>query len=244
MTASRAAAEDPSTSLLSTFLASKRHLPAPEDREEAVLAKFLLQLSLIHADVYYGYPHVVLAASALLLALTTTGASSAAHAAVIEDLKVHFPEAVIGGSLIECSFALHRVWVRSFGYQCLPRSVTLKFGRASYHQVSSLKPPAWQKFALALPLGIHLFGAVSIVQQSLKEGVLDEDEQRICWRDDLDNKSISSLDEEETTFYSDSEEDRRKRRGKHKKPLLLPPRRLKPGAGSHASAAMQLAELP
>ncbi|CAK9018762.1 unnamed protein product, partial [Durusdinium trenchii] len=47
--------------------------------ENFSLADYLLQLSLADVIFHYRYPHAVLTAAALLLALSCTGAASAAH---------------------------------------------------------------------------------------------------------------------------------------------------------------------
>jgi len=131
------------------------------------LSEFLLQLSLIDAVLHYRYPHAVLAASALLLALSATRSSPAAHAAVFEDLALHCPEAAApNGSLAQCCAALHVLWVRSFSNQeqsPYPHHLRAKFARVNYHSVSSLQPPA-----VAPPVSgyaVHLGQGSSPVQQ-------------------------------------------------------------------------------
>lgn len=176
-------------SFLETLSTRLHDFHAPESSQS--LAKFLIQLSLFHASCHYGYPHVVLAASALLLALKTTRATGATSNAVLEDLAVHCPDALVNGSLMQCVFALHHLWIRSLSGQDSQPCLMMKFCRASYHKVSSLEPPMLLPFPwLAHGLLAHglpnmtptmdsFAQAASIAQESLGAFPLAEDESAV-----------------------------------------------------------------
>jgi len=113
------------------------------------LAEFLLQLSLMDAVLHYRYPHAVLAASALYLALSTTRAPAAAHMALLEDLALHCPEAALptcpsSSSLAQCVAALHSLWNRSTSgaeRSLYSRDLYSKFAKANFQEVSKVQPP-------------------------------------------------------------------------------------------------------
>ncbi|CAJ1422287.1 unnamed protein product, partial [Effrenium voratum] len=112
------------------------------------LAEFLLQLSLADPALHYRYPHALLAAAALLLALSCAGANSTTHAIVLEDLVLC--EDLDSSMLAQCSRELHSLWTLSCSQEqnmyiyCL----RLKFAKGSFHGVSLLRPPLT---ALLLP---------------------------------------------------------------------------------------------
>lgn len=121
------------------------------------LAEFLLQLTLVDAPLHYRYPHVVLAAAALVLALHATRASSGAYAALMEDLAVHCDKAAWRGQLLPCITAVHELWVRSVGNRDTNKyamHLCQKFARAPFHQVSTMVPTASPPTSLPLPASI------------------------------------------------------------------------------------------
>ncbi|CAE7183889.1 ICU11 [Symbiodinium microadriaticum] len=108
------------------------------------LADFLLQLSLADAGLHYRYPHSMLAAAALLLALSVTCAPAAAQTAVLEDLELHFPEAADQhATLANCGRDLQSLWLMIFANQenMYLNHIRLKFSRANYRSVSTVRPP-------------------------------------------------------------------------------------------------------
>lgn len=122
---------------LSTRLVHVFHMSDASKR----LSEFLLQLTLGDATLHYRFPHAVLSASVLVLALCGLRASPAAHTALLEDLAVHCPEAA-NGLLAQCVSAVNALWVRSvsneqsmYAYQ-----VCQKFARMTNHAVSTVAP--------------------------------------------------------------------------------------------------------
>lgn len=111
---------------------------APENMS---LADYLLQLSLADAVFHYRYPHAVLAAAALLLALSSTGAGAAPHTVVLEDLALYVEEADQSGMLAQCRRELHALWVTACQEQNLyVHHLRLKFAKRSFHGVSLWQP--------------------------------------------------------------------------------------------------------
>eukprot|EP00435_Cladocopium_sp_Y103_P057598 s275_g19.t2 len=109
--------------------------------ENVSLADYLLQLSLADAVFHYRYPHAVLAAAALLLALSCTGASAAAHTVVLEDLALYVEDADQSGMLAQCRRELHALWVTACQEQNLyVHHLRLKFAKRSFHGVSLWQP--------------------------------------------------------------------------------------------------------
>lgn len=170
----------------------------PDDSHS--LAEYLLEISLSDAVLHYSYAHSVLAAAALLLALHTTRAPTAAQSAVIEDLALHCQEALPSGSLAQCSISLHQLWVSSFSNQdqtLYSYHVRQKFASAKYNSVSRLQPPAVAPSILPVHnwpaiTSSHVSSArggqdeldvaVSIVHQSLMADVAAYSEERRSWR--------------------------------------------------------------
>merc|ERR1719323_2982681 len=103
------------------------------------LADFLLQLTLVDAGLHYRYPHAVLAAAVLVLALHATRTPPPAYMALLEDLALHCPEAAApSGPLMQCCAAVHVLWVRSAGghdQSNYSRHVCAKFSRKDHHNV-------------------------------------------------------------------------------------------------------------
>eukprot|EP00439_Symbiodinium_sp_Y106_P062392 s1774_g9.t1 len=121
---------------------------APDRAEH--LADFLLQLSLADAGLHYR--HVVLLCLCVAYALLLQ--------AILEDLELHFPEAAhleelgffLGHSpkaadqhttLANCGRDLQSLWLMTFANQenMYLNHIRLKFSRANYRSVSTLRPP-------------------------------------------------------------------------------------------------------
>lgn len=142
----------------------------------AALADFLLQLSLVDAPLHYRYPHAVLAASALGLALHATRAPSSAYAALLEDFSLHYADEQRGEhqqgerQLVQCMAALHMLWLQSQpGPQqnTYSRSLYSKFGKPVFHTVSHIAPPAYPPSSL--PPATHSFDVQRMPQDELGE---------------------------------------------------------------------------
>jgi len=127
--------------------------------ENLSLADYLLQLSLADAIFHYRYPHAVLSAAALLLAFSSTGASSAAHTVVLEDLALYVDEADQSGMLAQCCRELHSLWVLAFSQEqnLYVHHLRLKFAKRSFHGVSLLQPPMTPQ---SLPTGGQRQGCI------------------------------------------------------------------------------------
>jgi hypothetical protein len=117
-----------------------------------VLGNFLLQLTLADAPLHYRYPHAVLAASALILALTAFAAPQARYIALLEDFAVHCPEASAShAALVQCCASLHALWIRSTSIHeqtTFAKHVCQKFAKVSNHEVSAMTPPAMPPLCL------------------------------------------------------------------------------------------------
>lgn len=129
------------------------------DRSCSSLADFLLQLTLVDAHLHYRYPHAVLAAACMSLALYATRASRPSYEVLLEDLALHFPDysAAPFAQLVPCCAEIHSIWVQAVSGQELPsrpyhKHVCTKFARASHHAVSSLTPPVQPPTALPPPV--------------------------------------------------------------------------------------------
>ncbi|CAK9027911.1 Putative PKHD-type hydroxylase [Durusdinium trenchii] len=111
--------------------------------ENFSLADYLLQLSLADVIFHYRYPHAVLTAAALLLALSCTGAASAAHGVVLEDLALHCEDADQNGMLAQCSRELHALWTMACSQEqnLYVHHLKVKFAKRSLHAVSLLQAP-------------------------------------------------------------------------------------------------------
>mmetsp|Transcript_39012 Transcript_39012/g.98070 ORF Transcript_39012/g.98070 Transcript_39012/m.98070 type:complete len:323 (-) Transcript_39012:389-1357(-) len=109
----------------------------------ASLAEYLLQLTLIDPVLHYGYPHAVLAAAALALALTTLKAPAAAFTPLFEDLALHCPVAEVGADMTTpCCQDIYQLWVQSKITPCsFAQHLCAKFSHARYHAVASITPP-------------------------------------------------------------------------------------------------------
>jgi len=150
----------------------------------AALADFLLQLSLVDAPLHYRYPHAILAASALGLALHSTRAPSSAYVALLEDFSLHYADEQRGEhqqgewQLVQCMAALHMLWLQSqpgpqqntCAYASYARSLYSKFGKPAFHAVSHIAPPTYPPSSL--PPAAHSFDvqrALQVPQDELGE---------------------------------------------------------------------------
>mmetsp|Transcript_75272 Transcript_75272/g.233532 ORF Transcript_75272/g.233532 Transcript_75272/m.233532 type:complete len:403 (+) Transcript_75272:61-1269(+) len=77
------------------------------------LANFLLQLSLFSAAVHYSYPHAILAASAVYIAICSLQAApSTAVRTLLEDTCVACPDIPdVPSRVATCALALHGLWI-------------------------------------------------------------------------------------------------------------------------------------
>jgi len=96
------------------------------------LANFLLQLSLFNVTVHYGHAHVILAASAVYVALCTLQASPVAILNVLGDVLVACPDMKdIPDQVASCAFELHGLWVSfAMSHGATPASILRKFAGA------------------------------------------------------------------------------------------------------------------
>lgn len=114
------------------------------------LSEFLLQLTLADAHLHYRYPHAVLAASAIVLALWAVRAPATAYEVVLEDLSNMSPDdqppnnPVASGKIVQCVATVHRLWIRSSGgleNGVFYRHLHAKFRRAANRAASTVTPP-------------------------------------------------------------------------------------------------------
>jgi len=108
------------------------------------LANFLLQLSLFNVTVHYGHPHVILAASAVYVALCTLQASPfAALRNLLGDVSVACPDMKdIADQVATCTFELHGLWVAfAMSHGATPTSILRKFAGVRLHNQLILSPP-------------------------------------------------------------------------------------------------------
>jgi len=108
------------------------------------LANFLLQLSLFSVTVHYGHPHVILAASAVYVALCTLQASPvAAIHNLLGDVSVACPDMKdIADQVATCTFELHGLWVVfAMSHGTMPASILRKFAGVRLHKQLILSPP-------------------------------------------------------------------------------------------------------
>lgn len=108
------------------------------------LANFLLQLSLLDAQFHYMYPHLILAAAALFVALRSLAASPRLFGVLLKDLALACPGIRSPQKrLASCASGLHSLWVehaRSNGTRA--PYLLAKFSSSRYHQVATLSPPS------------------------------------------------------------------------------------------------------
>lgn len=139
------------------------------------LADFVLQLTLLDAALHYLFPHAILAASTLALAMYTTRAPTEAYLTLLEDLSLQCPDStLVQASLIQCTAALHLLWVRSVSVSANERNtfanqLCKKFGRADHSAVSQMVPPATPPSSVPPGCGTkdELGQAAEIVSHSL-----------------------------------------------------------------------------
>jgi len=108
------------------------------------LAEFLLQLTLVDPHLHYRYPHCVLAAAVLALAMFATEAPSVAYASLLEDLSLHDHGAE--SDLVPCCADVHDFWVQCLSKQDATEQqyvqhLCAKFSHANRHRVSRVTPP-------------------------------------------------------------------------------------------------------
>mmetsp|Transcript_53797 Transcript_53797/g.144035 ORF Transcript_53797/g.144035 Transcript_53797/m.144035 type:complete len:476 (-) Transcript_53797:423-1850(-) len=129
------------------------------------LADFVLQLTLLDAALHYLFPHAILAASTLALAMYTTRAPTEAYLTLLEDLSLQCPDSTfVQASLIQCTAALHHLWVRSVSVSANERNtfanqLCKKFGRANHSAVSQMVPPATPPSSVPPGIGIKPCGS-------------------------------------------------------------------------------------
>jgi len=162
------------------------------------LAEFLLQLTLVDANLHYRHAHAVLAAGCLALALFATSAAPSAYVTLLEDLALHCPEAACPhGMLVPCVADLHRLWVQSIGWheqgeRSYARNICTKFSHAVRYAVSNLPPPPTPPVSFPpmqswVPLGAagdDLQEAALILQHSLAESGEERERHSRCPRCD------------------------------------------------------------
>jgi len=137
-----------------------------------ILADFLLQLSLVDAHLLYRYPHSVLAAAALAMALYALRAGPALYQVLFEDLQLHCPEGQdsLEDQVLPCCRDLHVLWVQGVGPHRVPiqtytQHVCNKFAKNTPRDaVSTMMPPVIAP--LLLPPRMDIQDAMSIVCQS------------------------------------------------------------------------------
>jgi len=137
-----------------------------------ILADFLLQLSLVDAHLLYRYPHSVLAAAALAMALYVLRAGPALYQVLFEDLQLHCPEGQdsLEDQVLPCCRDLHVLWVQGVGphrdpIQTYTQHVCNKFAKNTPRDaVSTMVPPVIAP--LLLPPRMDIQDAMSIVCQS------------------------------------------------------------------------------
>lgn len=111
------------------------------------LAEFLLQLTLTDAPLHYRFPHAILAASCLTLALQNTKAPQSAYEAMLDDVALHFHDSVHPcQTMVDCMQRVHHFWVRSVSQPQLDQNACLlhlckKFRHPKRKSVAALAPP-------------------------------------------------------------------------------------------------------
>lgn len=126
------------------------------------LANFLLQLSLFSVTVHYGHPHVILAASAVYVALCTLQASPVAIHNVLGDVSVACPDMKdIPDQVATCALELHGLWVSfALSHGATPASILRKFAGVRLHKQLVMSPP---------PIGAlpHPGSVLAMIQRSV-----------------------------------------------------------------------------
>lgn len=108
------------------------------------LADFLLQLSLFNISIHYQYPHVILAAAALYVALVSLGASPELIQSLLAGVTstgLDMQDATV--RIGECAYQLHGLWI-DFAHSkgtTVP-SLMKKLCRGKWNQEMFLQPPA------------------------------------------------------------------------------------------------------
>jgi len=111
------------------------------------LAEFLLQLTIMDAPLHYRFPHAILAASCLILALQSTRAPQSAYAGLLEDVALHFNDTVHPRqTMMDCVQRVHQFWVRNLNQPQHDQNAYLlhlckKFKHPKRNSVSAMVPP-------------------------------------------------------------------------------------------------------
>lgn len=76
------------------------------------LANFLLQLSFFNAQLHYGYPHAILTAAAIYVALCSLRAAPRLVQVLLDDVAAACPQVFgLHSSVASCSTELHAIWL-------------------------------------------------------------------------------------------------------------------------------------
>jgi len=108
------------------------------------IANFVVQLSLFNAALHYRYPHAILAAGGVYVALCSLHMPPVVHQTLLHDIVAICPEIPdVPARVAACASDLHGLWVEFANTQgnrvpCLLR----KFSGTRLHQNAILTPPA------------------------------------------------------------------------------------------------------
>jgi hypothetical protein len=107
------------------------------------LANFLLQLTLLDANMHYMYPHLILAAASLYVALRSLAASPHLFGILLQDMSSACPNMRAPHKhLASCANGLHSLWVEHANSHGTRSPYLLaKFSGSRYHAVALLGPP-------------------------------------------------------------------------------------------------------
>lgn len=113
------------------------------------LAEFLMQLTLVDANLHYRFPHAVLAGACIALALHAMPADMqvplSSYTVLMEDVALHCPEAFGPHNLLmQAVFALHAHWLRCMTagneQSAYARHLCNKFNRIPHYGVGTWQP--------------------------------------------------------------------------------------------------------
>lgn len=108
------------------------------------LSNFLLQLSLFNVALHYRYPHAILAAASVYVALCGLRVSQVVHHTLLHDVAAVCTEMPdVSARVLSCASELHTMWLEFVATQgqrvpCLLR----KFSGSRLHTAVLLSPPA------------------------------------------------------------------------------------------------------
>jgi len=107
------------------------------------IANFLLQLSLFSANVHYGYPHAILAASAVHIALASLQAAPAQFRTLLGDVSLACPDVKdVPSTMAAWSTELHGLWVEFADSRgARTQSILKKFGNSAWLHAILSPPP-------------------------------------------------------------------------------------------------------